>query len=412
MEFFRLTLLLPLLFMISCARAPIKDDMDALREARRQPFFQDDMGFEGLKGALEINIERLKGFGGPLTVMRFGPFEVSRQSYVDALKVLVRDLEVDPSGKLFLERVQKEFRVLEVYGIDRWSEVFVTGYFEPVYQGRRSRTGRFTHALHKKPKDLVRVDLTAYEVTNPTMVEVRQLIRDKVTREGILRGRVVQEDNRVLLKPYFSRKEIVQEATLKGKGLELYYLDPIDAFFLHIQGSGRIDLGRGQTVLVGYAGQNGHPYRAIGQDLIDFIPIEEMSLQKIEAHLRSLPLEEALELMSGNASYIFFEARDEAAVTFFGVPAVPGRSIATDSKYFPKGALGFLEFQKPVIDDEAEDLSPTDWEMSRRFVLDHDVGGAIRGPGRVDLFTGSGPRAGAEAGPMRHKGRLFYLVPK
>src|SRR5690606_10276917 len=167
----------------------------------------------------------------------------------------------------------------------------------------------------------------------------------------------------------------------------------------------------GKLIRVGYGAQNGHPYVAIGQYLFDKIPREKMSQQKIESHLRSLSPEEMQNLMNMNPSYVFFLEIDTEPKAFFGTEVVPGRTIATDTRYFPKGALAYLEYEKPSF-ATPEDEEPTEFQKSSRFVLDQDTGGAIKGPHRLDLFWGSGRSAAQVSGVMRNAGRLYYLFPK
>ena len=136
-----------------------------------------------------------------------------------------------------------------------------------------------------------------------------------------------------------------------------------------------------------------------------------MSLQKIAAHLRSISPEEAQAIMNKNPSYVFFDVTKERTLSFQGTELEPGRTIASDQKFFPKGALAYLEYERPLFHDAAAgDVS--EWQPGSRFVLDQDTGGAIRGPHRLDLYWGKGKEAGRVAGVMNRWGRLHYLVPK
>src|SRR5690606_6704572 len=169
--------------------------------------------------------------------------------------------------------------------------------------------------------------------------------------------------------------------------------------------------GSKKQLRVGYVGQNGHSYEPIGRYLWDVIPKEQMSLQKIERHLRSLTSEQRQELFNKNPSYVFFRELDQEAVTFMGSPVVPGRTIATDHGFFPKGSLALLQFERPHF-NSPEDEEPASWQPVTRVVFDQDTGGAIRGPHRVDLFWGAGPEAKQASGVMKQKGRLVYFVPR
>src|SRR5262249_7518340 len=149
------------------------------------------------------------------------------------------------------------------------------------------------------------------------------------------------------------RKEIDQvggKGPLGGKGLELAWLNPIDAFFLHIQGSGVVEFGK-KRIRVGYAAQNGSPYIPIGKTLTDVIPLEQMSLQRLPRYLATLPPEKQQEIFNRNPSYVFFQKLKEESLTYSGAAVTPGRTIASDPLFFPKGLLAFLEIEEPHFPD-------------------------------------------------------------
>ena len=156
--------------------------------------------------------------------------------------------------------------------------------------------------------------------------------------------------------------------------------------------------------------KNGYSYVAIGKFLLDQIPIEKMSLQSIETYLRSISKKEMQKILNKNPSYVFFRELDTKSITYLGTEVIPGRTIATDHGYFPKGALAFLEYEKPIFTKES--VEPKEWVPSKRFVIDQDTGGAIRGPDRLDLYWGKGEKSKQVAGFMRNYGRLYYILPK
>jgi membrane-bound lytic murein transglycosylase A len=220
-----------------------------------------------------------------------------------------------------------------------------------------------------------------------------------------LRGRL--EGRRVV--PYYSRAEIERGiAPVVGKEI-VWVDDPIEAFFLQIQGSGRVRLPTGEMLRIGYADQNGHPYASIGRYLVDQgeLPLEQASMQGIQAWARANPAR-VVELLNQNPSYVFFRMDMGPSLGNIGVPLTPGRSIATDSKLFPRGALAIISTLKPVIENGAI----MEWVPFTRFVLNQDAGGAIKGPGRVDLFWGRGPEAEVAAGYMQQEGELYFLIRK
>jgi membrane-bound lytic murein transglycosylase A len=266
----------------------------------------------------------------------------------------------------------------------------VTGYYEPLLNGSRVRSERNRYPLYAPPDDLLTIDLA----------ELYPELEDKR-----LRGRV--DGNRVV--PYWPRADIeAGRAPLVGKEL-VFVDDPIEAFFLQIQGSGRIRLADGGVMRIGYADQNGRPFRSIGRVLIDrgeLVP-DRASMQAIKQWAQQHP--EALPaLLDENPSYVFFRevapdpgATIDGPIGTLGVPLASGRSIAVDGRSIPLGAPVFLA---------------TTWPLSarplNRLVLAQDTGGAIRGPLRVDFFWGFGDDAAREAGRMKQEARLWLLWPK
>jgi membrane-bound lytic murein transglycosylase A len=270
----------------------------------------------------------------------------------------------------------------------------VTGYYEPLLTGARTRTPPYTVPLYAPPDDLVTVDLA----------DLYPELKDKRVR-GRLEGRKVV--------PYWPRADIERGVVpIKGRAL-MYVADPVEAFFLEIQGSGRIELADGSVVRLGYADQNGHPYRSIGRVLIDRgeLPLERASMQGIAAWGRANP-DKLRALLDENPSYVFFrevtppppgslDAQIDGPIGSLGVPLVAGRTIAVDTRAIPLGAPIFLATTMP--------LSTTPLE---RLTMAQDTGGAIRGAVRADFFWGFGPQAGREAGRMRQDGRMWLLWPK
>lgn len=262
-----------------------------------------------------------------------------------------------------------------------------TGYFEAELTGSRRRRGAEQVALLRRPPDLIAADLGDFA---PDLAGRR------------LAGRV-QGDRLV---PYASRAEI-EDGALDRRRLELLWLDdPIDAFFLHVQGSGRVRLAEGGIARVGFAAQNGHPYVPIGRVLVErgAMTLEQVSMQSIRDWLRAHP-REAEEVMRQNPSYVFFrELRglepDEGPPGAFGAPLTPGRSIAVDHAHIPLGIPIWIDTRDPMTQ------APL-----RRVVLAQDVGGAVRGPVRGDLFWGWGPEAEQAAGRMRERGLWWLLLP-
>ena len=259
----------------------------------------------------------------------------------------------------------------------------ITGYYEPELRGARQRTARFNVPLHVRPPDLVTVSLGHF--------------RDDLEGKKIA-GRVVQGR----LVPYPDRGKI-ERGALKNRKLELVWVDSAaDAFFLHIQGSGRIKLRDGGIMRVGYAGTNGHAYTAIGRELIarGEIPREKMSMQAIRGWLEVNPADGA-ELMRTNRSYVFFrELTGDGPLGAQGVELTPKRSLAIDRRLLPLGLPVWLDTTEP------------DGTPFRRLMIAQDTGGAIRGAVRGDVFWGPGTKAADHAGKMQSPGRYWILVPR
>jgi membrane-bound lytic murein transglycosylase A len=261
----------------------------------------------------------------------------------------------------------------------------ITGYYEPVIPASRIRSASHRYPIYGLPPDLIVVDLAA---TNPEL------------RNARLRGRL--EGRRLI--PYYSRAEIESQAARFSAPVIAWTADPVELFFLQIQGSGQIEFQGGERVRVAYADQNGHPYRSLGRYLVERgeLPLEQASMQGIKAWAAANParLQEAL---NHNASYVFFSEQpaNGSPVGALGVPLSAQYSIAVDRRFVPLGAPVFLATTFPLSEVPLE-----------RLMSAQDVGGAIRGAVRADVFWGSGPEAGALAGRMRQQGRIWLLWPR
>jgi membrane-bound lytic murein transglycosylase A len=268
-------------------------------------------------------------------------------------------------------------------------EGLFTGYYEPDLYGSRRRHGRFTVPLYARPPELVTVDLGRFR---PDWKGRR------------IAGRLAGG----ALEPFPDRAAIAGGA-LAGRGLEIVWVDdPIDAFFLEIQGSGRVELEEGGALRLGFAAQNGHPYTPIGRELVTrgALKMDEVSLQSIRRWLADHP-RSAPEVMARNASYVFFEREaGDGPIGSAGVVLTPGRSLAVDTAFLPLGIPLWLAGTVPSPAAAAPDRS------LRRLLVAQDTGGAIRGPVRGDVFWGHGEEAAAVAGRMKNPGRLWVLVPR
>ena len=264
----------------------------------------------------------------------------------------------------------------------------VTGYYEPLLQGSRTRSSKYAQPVLGVPNDLLTIDLG--EIL-PDLKNMR------------LRGRL--QGNKVI--PYYSRADITRRERDFADRVLLWVDDAVELFFLQIQGSGRVKLPDGKLVRIGYADQNGHPYQSIGRVLIDQgeLKLEQASMQGIQAWARANP-EKLNDVLNANPSYVFFRevadagSKDAGPQGALGVPLTAERSVAVDPRHVPLAAPVFLSTTQP---NSAVPL--------QRLMMAQDTGGAIRGVVRADFFWGFGAEAGRQAGRMKQSGQMWVLLP-
>ena len=262
----------------------------------------------------------------------------------------------------------------------------VTGYYEPVIRGSRSRKAPYLTPVFAPPDDLIVVEL---DTLYPELKHLR------------LRGRI---EGRKLV-PYLDRADWSVQEMQRADAALLWVDDPLDFFFLQIQGSGQVALDDGSRVRIGYADQNGHPYRSIGRWLIDQNELRshEASMQGIKAWAVAHP-RRLKELLNVNPSMVFFRelpATGSGPPGALGVPLTPERSIAVDPRHVPLGAPVWLTTTQPNSE-----------QTLKRLMLAQDTGGAIRGAVRADFYWGSGTAAGNLAGKMKQRGMMWVLLPR
>ncbi|MFL6579152.1 MAG: murein transglycosylase A [Burkholderiales bacterium] len=266
------------------------------------------------------------------------------------------------------------------------TEGLVTGYYEPLLYGSRHFGREFRFPIYAVPSDLLTIDLAQ---TNPELKGIR------------LRGRV--QDKKIV--PYYSRAEI-ENGLAAVRGLEIAWVDdPVELFFLHVQGSGRIKLPDGEIMRVGFAEHNGHPYVSVGKILVERgeLSVDKASMQGIKQWAARNPAKLG-PLLQRNPAYVFFREMPGSAAGptgAQGVPLTPGRSIAVDPQTTPLGAPVFLATTAPLT------MRPLN-----RLVIAQDAGTAIKGPVRADFFWGFGDDASQSAGRMRQAGTMWILYPR
>lgn len=291
-----------------------------------------------------------------------------------------------PGDSAVQDYFKQYFSVYKTTNADGTDSGMITGYYEPLLKGSRTKSAQYPYPLYQPPADMVTVELDS---VFPELKFKR------------VRGRLVGNK----LVPYYNRAEIETESS-PIKGREFIYIDDIiDVFFLQIQGSGLVQLDNGEQVHVGYADQNGHTYNSIGRLLVERgeLTLDKASMQGIKNWARN-NLGKLRELLNQNPSYVFFRelpAGLPGPLGALGVPILAEKSVAVDPKYVPLGAPIFLSTTEPN--------SP---KPMKRLMMAQDTGGAIKGGVRADFFWGAGNEAGAKAGAMKQPGKIWVFLPK
>ena len=317
-------------------------------------------------------------------------------SHWQALCVAARDMS-DGSTKNTVQFFESHFVPVLIKEKGDKSALF-TGYYEPQLQGSLTPRGAYNTPLLKRPDDLVMVDLGAF-------------------RKDLAGRRIAGRVSGGRLTPFESRAELEAMDAHDPEEVLVWVDDPVDAFFLHIQGSGRVVLPDGKTLRVGYDGQNGHPYTAIGRVLREqgALAPDNISLQTIKAWLAE-NAEQADDIMNTNASYVFFRGLevDDPNLGPLGaqsVPLTPEASIAVDTRYYGLGAPVWLDFEMAVPGGQSG-ANAENKTVFNFLTVAQDTGGAIKGAQRADLFWGFGDRAEQIAGIMQARGFMYVLIPR
>jgi membrane-bound lytic murein transglycosylase A len=271
--------------------------------------------------------------------------------------------------------VRREFVFWQAIGKDNAGAVSFTGYYEAVYSASSIPTAEFRYPIYRRP-----ADFDKWTNPQPTRTQL----------EGV---------------------DGLQASRGPLKGLEIAWLrDRMEAFLIQVQGSAQLRLQTGRLLTVGYAGKTNYPYTSIGQELIrdGKIPRAELTLPRLLEYFRQNPTE-LNTYIPRNQSFVFFkDTQGGAATGSIHVPVTQERSIATDKELMPPGALALIQAEIPYTQPGGR----FEKQLVSRFTLDQDTGSAIKGPGRVDIFMGTGPTAKARAGLINTPGRLYYLLLK
>jgi membrane-bound lytic murein transglycosylase A len=303
---------------------------------------------------------------------------ITHERALESLQVFSDVLASSLSPEDFNARLRQMFDVYQSVGCDDRGTVLFTGYYRPIFDASPVPTAEYRFPLYKRPPDLV------------------------TDRHGTPLGRRTPTGR---VEPYYTRGELEQSGYLKG--LELAWLkDKFEVFIIHVQGSAMLHMTDGSWWAVGYAGKTDRPYTSVSEELIKDgrIKKEERNLQRLRRYFREHPADLDTYL-NRNECFVFFTRTDGGAYGSLGVPVTPLRTIATDKGIYPRAAPAFLVTKIPG----AGGVGQMDY---RAFALDQDTGGAIRAPGRADIFMGTGPEAEAVAGHTLSEGKLFYLFLK
>jgi membrane-bound lytic murein transglycosylase A len=358
----------------------------AYKLASRPPIAGDDLSLEGLRAAAEAS-KRYYAKLGANTYFSLDRDTYSSEQLSRSVDNFLRILN-ETSPHHLDHRIARECRSYR----PRRGKAQFTAYFEPVLRAKLQPDDQYRYPLYAKPDDLTLVELGRF------------FPGDTRTINGMVRHGE--------LFPYLTREEIDGKGLLRGRGLELAWVDdPVELYFLHVQGSGRLHLMEGGSELrVNYAGSNGLPYASIGRYMIDSGIVASGSNASIRDFLAHNPAQRDA-ILYRNPRYVFFRAveldREQGPMGSLGQPLIAGRSLATDQRYVPPGALMYIKTRRPVVDASGRVAT---WEKVGRFAFSHDTGAAIKGPGRGDIFWGVGERAGATAGYLNEGGEMIILV--
>jgi membrane-bound lytic murein transglycosylase A len=354
-----------------------------VRGAECRAILQDDAPAESLRQATLRSLDYL----ARQPAERELPALDRRVRAADLVTMLNALIAAGDRPEAWRELVCDRFQLYRAADGEAPAGLLVTGYYQPELPARRARSERFRYPLYRTPSDLVDVELGRF---CPSCA-------GRVAEGRVSDGRLV---------PYYTRAEI-DAGALAGRDYEIAWLeDPVEAFFLHVQGSARLRFDDGVVMDVSYSSSNGRPYTNVGRVLVEEgkLARETLSLQTIKEYLGNHPDEQG-RIMAANERYIFFRTVPVGPVGSAGVPLTPGRSLAADMGVYPPGGLAFVR-----IAAGPTPASPAAHAV-QRFALIQDTGVAITGPRRIDVYWGTGTEAESIAGGMRNPGEMYVILP-
>jgi len=331
------------------------------------------LDLSNLKTAIHNSLNYLKK---PSSEQYFPYSDIPHQQAEGSLKAFLKLIDDGYSGEQLNALIRDRFDVYISVGCDDKGTVLFTGYYTPVFEGSPKPGGRFQYPLYGQPEDLVK------------------------DSEGNTVGRYSGDG----IVSYPARDEIESSGMLKGKEI-MWLADPFEVYLVHVQGSAKIRQPDGSLVGIGYAANNGHEYKSIGQQMVQDgkISRDQMSLSSMIAYFKAHP-DEIREYTDLNPRFVFFRVEGGPPRGSINEPVTALRTIATDKSVYPRACLAFLSTTLPQAN--GTDVLQKSYEG---FALDQDTGGAIRAPGRCDVYMGEGDTAGRLAGQTYKEGRLYYL---
>ncbi|HSW58667.1 MAG TPA: MltA domain-containing protein [Dehalococcoidales bacterium] len=306
--------------------------------------------------------------------------DITHERSVASLQTLAKLLDQGLAGRPLAAAIKEQFEFYQSVGCDDMGTVLFTGYYTPIFNGSMTPTAVYRYPLYKQPQDLVKGE------------------------DGTILGRKMPDGT---FTQYPARRELEQSGQLKGTEL-IYLSDPFEVYIAHVQGSAKIRMADGSLVTVGYTANNGHEYKSIGQELIadGVLPKDGLSLQRMIDYFKANP-NMVDHYIYRNPRFVFFQMDSGDPRGSLNEPVTPMRTIATDKSIYPRGGIAVIKTNLP---------RPVGMEISKRpytgFALDQDTGGAIRAPGRCDVYMGSGDEAGKMAGQVYEEGKLYYIFVK
>ena len=316
----------------------------------------------------------------PSSKLFFPSGEITHDRAVASLKALGKLLDNGLYGKQLDTAIRARFDFYQSVGCDNIGTVLFTGYYTPIFDGSLQTSERFKYPLYKMPADLVK------------------------NEKGDILGQKMPDGS---VAPYPARKEIETSGMLKGTEIA-WLADPFEVYIAHVQGSAIIRQPNGEMITLGYAANNGHEYKSVARQLIDEkrVPAEGMSLKGMIDYFKRHP-EQVADYINRNPRYVFFRTDSGNPRGSLNEQVIPYRSIATDKSIYPRACIAFLKTKLPRAVGGMIQKAPY-----TGFALDQDTGGAIRAPGRCDVYMGVGDKAGQMAGQVYEEGKLYYLFLK